>query len=117
VEKEPDTQTGVIQMGVLKALSEAERNSEQRFFDIWCEAKLPNGQTVRCWPQYRGSQGCKYDWVLVKFELDDQPDEDPEPYLAKVLAMYEDIDGNLKVLVHLVAYKTTMNVEGPYGDS
>jgi hypothetical protein len=39
------------------------------------------------------------------------------PYPAKVLAMYEDINGKFKVLVHSVAYKTATNVEGPYGDS
>jgi hypothetical protein len=64
-------------------------------------------------PQYQGNQGCKYDWVLAKFELDDKGDKHPVPYLAKVLAMYEDIHGKFKVLVHLVAYKTLTNVEGP----
>jgi hypothetical protein len=39
------------------------------------------------------------------------------PYPAKVLAMYEDIDGKFKVLIYSVAYKTATNVEGPYGDS
>ena len=114
----PDATTGVIQREVLKALSGLEREkSQQRFFDIWCEATLPSGQIVRCWPQYRGNQGCKYDWVLAKFELEDEGDEDPVPYPAKVLAMYEDIHGKFKVLVHSVAYKTTTNVEGPHGDS
>lgn len=74
----------------MKALSEVERNSEQQFFDIWCEARLPNGETIRCWPQYRGSQGCKYDWALVKFEVDEEG-EDVVLYLAKVLVLYEDI--------------------------
>jgi hypothetical protein len=49
----PDATTGIIQREVLKALSELEREkSQQRFFDIWCEATLPSGQIVRCWPQY-----------------------------------------------------------------
>lgn len=74
----------------MKALSEVERNSEQQFFDIWCEARLPNGETIRCWPQYWGSQGCKYDWALVKFEVDEEG-EDVVPYPAKVLVLYEDI--------------------------
>jgi hypothetical protein len=77
---------------------------------------MANGQTVRCWPQYQGNQGVKHDWVLVRFEVDED-DEDVEPYPAKVLAMYEDIEGNFKVLVHSVAYKTTRKVEGPQGDS
>jgi TPP-dependent indolepyruvate ferredoxin oxidoreductase alpha subunit len=45
--------TGIILREVLKALSELEREkSQQRFFDIWCEATLPSGQIIRCWPQY-----------------------------------------------------------------
>jgi hypothetical protein len=56
------------------------------------------------------------DWVLVKFEfVGQEADRDLVPYPAKVLAMYEDIDGEFKVLVHSVAYKTDTNVEGPYG--
>jgi hypothetical protein len=39
------------------------------------------------------------------------------PYLAKILAMYKDIHGKFKVLVHLVACKTMTNIDGPYGDS
>jgi hypothetical protein len=118
VETVPDTTTGIIQREVSKALSELEgEKSQQRFFDIWCEAALPSGQIVRCWPQYRGNQGCKYDWVLAKFQLDDEGDKGVVPYLAKVLAMYKDIDGKFKVLVHSVAYKTVTNIEGPYGDS
>jgi hypothetical protein len=31
--------------------------------------------------------------------------------------MYKDIDVEFKVLVHLVAYKTDTNIEGPYSDS
>jgi hypothetical protein len=54
--------------------------------------------------------------VLVRIEVDED-DKDVEPYPAKVLAMYEDIEGNFKVLVHSVAYKTTRKVEGPHGDS
>jgi hypothetical protein len=77
---------------------------------------MANGQTIRCWPQYQGNQGVKHDWVLVRFEVDED-NEDVEPYPAKVLAMYEDIEGNFKVLVHSVAYKTTREVEGPHGDS
>jgi hypothetical protein len=114
----PDATTGIIQREVLKALSELEREkSQQRFFDIWCEATLPSGQIVRCWPQYRGNQGCKYNWVLAKFQLNDEGDKGVVPYLAKVLAMYENINGKFKVLVHSVAYKTMTNVKGPYGDS
>jgi hypothetical protein len=36
---------------------------------------------------------------------------------AKVLALYEDLYGNLKALVHSVCYKMATNKEGPFGDS
>jgi hypothetical protein len=101
---------------MLSALSEVESQSNQSVFDLWCKARMANGQTIRCWPQYQGNQGIKHDWVLVRFEVDED-DEDVEPYPAKVLAMFKDIEGNFKVLVHLVAYKTTRKVEGPHGDS
>jgi hypothetical protein len=32
---------------------------------------MANGQTVRCWPQYQGNQGIKHNWVLVRFEVDE----------------------------------------------
>jgi hypothetical protein len=115
-EKAPDKRTGIIQTSMLRALSEVESQSNQSVFDLWCEARMANGQTVRCWPQNPGNQGVKHDWVLVRFEVDED-DEDMEPYPAKVLAMYEDIEGNFKVLVHSVAYKTTRKVEGPHRDS
>jgi hypothetical protein len=106
---------------MLRALSEVESQSNQSVFDLWCKARMANGQTVRCWPQYQGNQGVKHDWVPVRFEVDeddedDEDDKDMEPYPAKVLAIYKDIEGNFKVLVHLVAYKTTSKVEGPHGD-
>jgi hypothetical protein len=30
------------------------------FFDIWCEARLPNGQYIQSWPQYRQSKWSRY---------------------------------------------------------
>jgi hypothetical protein len=54
----------------------------------------------------------------VEFKLIGQEaDKDLVPYPAKILAMYEDINGEFKVLVHSVEYKTDRNVEGAYGDS
>jgi hypothetical protein len=38
-------------------------------------------------------------------------------YPGKVLTLYEDRDGHLKVLVHSVEYKSKRGVEGPHGDS
>jgi hypothetical protein len=52
--------------------------------------------------------------VLVRFEVDED-NEDVEPYPAKVLAMYEDIEGNFKVLVHSVAYKTPKVLSPAWG--
>jgi len=113
----PDETTGIIQPEILKAISniERERGSVQRLFEIWCEAKLPNGDNVRCWPQYRGKEGCRYDWAMVRFES--QGDAAATQYPAKVLALYEDLDGNFKALVHSAHFKLPSNPEGPYGDS
>jgi len=38
-------------------------------------------------------------------------------YPAKLLALYEDINGNLKALVHSTHYKMATNREVPHGDS
>ena len=38
-------------------------------------------------------------------------------YPGKVLALYEDLDGVFKALIHSTDYKTTNKVEGPFGDS
>jgi len=114
-EKSPDQQTGVIQNKILKALADVERDSRQPIIDIWCEAKLPNGQHVRCWPQYRRNQGARYDWVMVKF--DSPEDKEAMKYPGKVLALYEDMDGVFKVLVHSTHYKTGSAKEGPYGNT
>jgi hypothetical protein len=38
-------------------------------------------------------------------------------YLAKILALYEDVEGNLKALVHLVEYKTARGIEGTFSNS
>jgi len=115
VEKAPDKETGIIQNKILEALSDVERGSLQTIIDIWCEAKLQNGQYVRCWPQYRSNQGSRYDWVMVKF--DSTEGKEHVKYPSKVLALYEDIDGAFKALVHSTAYKTDSAIEGPYGDT
>jgi hypothetical protein len=43
-ERNPDTGTGVIQQQILEAIYDVEKDNNQMFFDIWCEARLPNGQ-------------------------------------------------------------------------
>jgi hypothetical protein len=42
-ESNPDTGTGVIQQQILEANYDVEKDNNQMFFDIWCEARLPNG--------------------------------------------------------------------------
>jgi hypothetical protein len=108
---------GTIQPKILKALNIVERQSPQTYFEIWCEAKIANGQYIRCWPRYHGTNRTQYyDWAIVRFDNTD--DNEATEYPAKVLALYEDsINGNLKALVHAAACKTERNVEGPYGDS
>lgn len=113
-EKVPDQTSGSIQPEILKALTVVEREHEQELFDIWCEATLPNGEHVRCFPKYRRKDS-KYDWVMARFATTDG--NPPEDYPAKVLALYEDKNGMLKALVHATEYKTLNKVEGPYGDS
>ncbi len=83
-------QTGSIQPEILEAIFSLDNDNQQFFFDIWCEATLPSGQIVRCWPQYRGNQGCKYDWVLAKFELEDKGDEGDEPMGLLVDGVWKD---------------------------
>jgi hypothetical protein len=46
-----------------------------------------------------------------------EADKDQVPYPTKILAMYEDVNEEFKVLIHSVEHKTDRNVEGPYGDS
>jgi hypothetical protein len=109
---------GVIQQQILEAIYAIENDNNQMFFDIWCEASLPNGQYIQCWPQYRQSKGSRYDWVMMKFESKENNGEEPIVYPRKVNALYEDSKGTLKALVHHSAeYKTATNVEGLFGDS
>jgi hypothetical protein len=37
---------GVIQQQILEAIYYLEKDNNQMFFDIWCKARLPNGQYV-----------------------------------------------------------------------
>jgi hypothetical protein len=116
-EQNPDTGMGVIQQQILEAIYDVEKDNNQMFFDIWCEARLPNVHYIQCWPQYRQSEGSRYDWVMMKFESEENNGEEAIVYPRKVLALYKDSEGTLKVLVHSVEYKTATNVEGPFGDS
>jgi hypothetical protein len=45
-ERNPDTGMGVIQQQILEAIYDVEKENNQMFFDIWCEARLPNGQYI-----------------------------------------------------------------------
>jgi hypothetical protein len=54
---------------------------------------------------------------MVEFELEDDDEAAPLLYPAKVLALYEDEEGDLKALVHSVEYKMARGVEGPFGNS
>ena len=114
--QQPNETTGTIQSSILKAIDEIEasRGHEQQFIDIWCEAELPCGQQIRCWPQYRQNEGGRYDWAMIKFE---STEEESVVYPGKVLALYEDLDGKFKALIHSTDYKTPNKVEGPFGDS
>ena len=68
----PDEKTGTIQPKILKALNIVESHSPQAYFEIWCEAKLANGQYIRCWPRYHGTNRTQYyDWAMVRFDNTD----------------------------------------------
>jgi len=105
-EQLPNKKMGVIQPQIFEGLHDVDINSNQAFFDIWCEARLKNGQYIRCWPQYRGNQGTQYDWVMIKFESEegDSAAEADIVYPAKVLALYENSKGEAqnhhKCMVH-----------------
>jgi hypothetical protein len=42
---------------------------------------------------------------------------EPEKYPEKLLALYDDQDGNFKALIHATEYKTDGAVKGPFGDT
>ena len=115
--QKPNKESGSIPGRILHAIDVLEIQSQNRqpFIDIWCEADLQNGETVRCWQQYRGKEGSRYDWVMVNFNTEDGGE--PEKYPAKLLALYDDQDGNFKALIHATEYKTDRAVEGPFGDT
>ena len=115
----PNATTGTIQARILTAINDVEvvsNGSGQEVVDIWCEANLPCGQPIKCFPQYRRKEGPRYDWAICRFR-DGQPDPAKQLHPAKVLALYEDIHGQFKALVHATEYKLTRNPEGPFGDS
>ncbi len=45
-EQHPDTGMGVIQQQILEATYDVEKDNNQMFFDIWCEARLSNGEFI-----------------------------------------------------------------------
>ena len=123
-ERVPNKESGTIPLPILEAIQDLEAGSGQSFFDVWCEAKLPNGEWVRCWPQYRKSLGSRYDWVNVSFDSDEDLLSDSEGegsgtslFPAKVLALYEDINGELKAIIQTVEYKTKNKSESSLGDT
>jgi hypothetical protein len=86
-EQNLDRGMGVIQQQILEAISDVEKDNNQMFFDIWCEARLPNGQYIQCWPQYKQSERSRYDWVMMKFESKENNGEEAIVYPRKVLTL------------------------------
>jgi hypothetical protein len=54
---------------------------------------------------------------MVEFASKDDDEAEPLLYPANILALYEDVKGNLKALVHLVDYKMARGLEGIFNDS
>lgn len=42
-ESAPNQQTGIIQRQILEGIYDVEKDDNQAFVDMWCEARLPNG--------------------------------------------------------------------------
>ena len=113
LEKQPNNETGTISSTIFAALVSLE--PEQDRFEIWCEARLPNGSLLRCFPNYHGNTGPWFDWVYVQFPYIDS--DELETYPCKVLALYTDNARRKKALVHSVCTKTASACEGPFKDS
>jgi hypothetical protein len=45
-ETNPDRGMGIIQQQISEAIYDVEKDNNQMFFDIWCEARLHNGQYI-----------------------------------------------------------------------
>lgn len=112
--RKPDQTTGSIHRKVLELEAMQWFKPDQLTFDIFCEAKLPNGEWIRCTPQYRSNQGPRYDWAMVSF-----PDDagGTMNYPAKILGLYKDLDDNLNAIIQSVEYKMRNGRESTLGDS
>ena len=69
---------------------------------------------MRCWPQYRSKEGSRYDWAMVRYDTDGG---EPLIYPGKILALYEDENGQFRALVHGTKEKIPTKKEGPHGDT
>ena len=108
----PSESTGNVHKKVLEALQELEQDQEE--FLIWNEVRLTNGDYVRAHPQYRSAEGPWFDWACVSFNMDDGS---ADLYPSRVLAFYDDTNGNTKAIIHSVDYKLTGGGESKFGDS
>jgi hypothetical protein len=111
------TNSGTISPNVIAHLRKVEK--EMEVVDIWCEIKLPSTrdstqpQLLRAHPMLDKFGGF-FDWVDAKFDmvgdrlqdLDDDSYSDDEKYVApaKLLAFYEDANGEECVIVHSVEW-------------
>jgi hypothetical protein len=111
------TESGTIGRNVLAHLQKIER--EMEVIEIWCEINLPRTrdsaqpQLLRAHPKL-DKFGCYFDWVDAKFEVDgvsdsesdNDSDSEDEIYVApaKLLAFYEDVNGEDCAVVHSVEW-------------
>ena len=92
-----------------------EHESELEEIKIWNELHLENNnEIIRACPNYR-NEGCWYDWVLARFEGNHKK---KDLFPAKVLAIYENSNKDMKAIVHSVDYKQEdVNESLGFGDS
>ena len=108
--------SAMIDPSLLKLLRDIDEGKGITEYRFWTEAKLPNGDMARCWPQYRQNDGPYYDWVMAQFDTVGGPG-DANLHPAKLLAFFTDGSPGLKALVHSVEEKMASKKESKYGDS
>ena len=105
--------SGSLEKVIIKSIFDLE--PEMLEINVWTEVKITrNNNILRACPNYRG-EGPWYDWVYVWFH---HQHSEEEKFPAKILAIYQNNNQEMKVLVHSVEYKTEIGCESlAKGDS
>ena len=109
------SKTGTLPEFVVNAIFDHE--PEQEEINVWTEVTLKKeeNQIIRACPNYRG-EGPWYDWIHAKFKGSHKDKNQLFP--AKLLAIYENNQKQMKALVHSVEYKKNEGEDSlVFGDS